>query len=65
MKDIKTKKPNNSENFTIIGKGMPPKNSPQMTAANIAFKKKFDKIRRFKLLNNYVWEKLKSYWHFL
>ncbi len=39
MKDIKTKKPNNSENFTIIGKGMPPKNSPQMTAANIAFKK--------------------------
>ena len=39
MKDIKTKKPNNIENFTIIGDGMPPKNSPQMTAANIASKK--------------------------
>ena len=39
MKGIKAKQPNNSEYFTIIGDDMPPKNSPQMTAANIASKK--------------------------
>lgn len=41
MKGIKAKQPNNSEYFTIIGKSMPPKSSPQMTAANIATLKKW------------------------
>ena len=41
MKGIKAKQPNNSEYFTIIGHGMPPRNSPQLTAANIATIKKW------------------------
>ncbi len=41
MKGIRAKLPNNSKYFTVIGKDMPPKNSPQMSAANIATIKKW------------------------
>jgi len=41
MKGIKAKQPNNSAYFTIIGHGMPPKNSPQLTTAHIATIKKW------------------------
>ena len=41
MKGIRAKLPNSSKYFTVIGKDMPPKNSPQMSAANIAIIKKW------------------------
>lgn len=41
MKGIRAKLPNSSKYFTVIGKDMPPKNSPQMSAANIATIKKW------------------------
>lgn len=41
LKGIRAKLPNNSKYFTVIGKDMPPKNSPQMSAANIATIKKW------------------------
>ena len=41
MNGIRAKQPNNSEYYTIIGHGMPPKNSPQMSTANIATIKKW------------------------
>jgi uncharacterized membrane protein len=41
MNGIKAKQPNNSSYYTIIGHGMPPRNSPQMTTANIATIKKW------------------------
>ena len=41
MNGIRAKQPNNSAYYTIIGHGMPPRNSPQMTTANIATIKKW------------------------
>ena len=41
MLGIRAKQPNNSNYYTIIGHGMPPRNSPQMTTANIETIKKW------------------------
>ena len=41
MKGIRAKLPNSSKYYTIIGQGMPPRNSPQMSVANIATIKKW------------------------
>ena len=41
MNGIVKKLPNSSKYYTIIGQGMPPRNSPQMTTANLATIKKW------------------------
>lgn len=41
MNGIRAKQPNSSKYYTIIGQGMPPKNSPQMSTANLATIKKW------------------------
>jgi hypothetical protein len=41
MRGIRAKLPNSSKYYTIIGQGMPPRNSPQMSVANIATIKKW------------------------